>query len=514
MNTQPRAIIIGAGLGGLAAAARLAQQGYHVTVLEKNATPGGRCGQLIRAGHRFDTGPTLLLMREVFAETYAALGERMVDHLDLRRIDPTYRVRFDDGLELALTSDQDEMREQLEAIEPGSYDGLQRYLTEGERHYHLALEHFVGRNFNSLAGYFSPANLPLLFQMHALTKHYANIGRFLHDPRLKAAFTFQDMYLGLSPFDAPATYSMLAYTELAGGVWFPMGGLYRVVESLAALAQAQGVDFSYNTLVQQILVSEDRATGVRLQDGSQINAELVIANADLPYVYRCLLNEADPRDRAEAERLQHLQYTSSSLMFYWGMDRVYPQLNTHNVFLSGDYQASFESIFAERNLPGSPSFYVHAPARVDPIAAPAGEDTLYVLVPVGRLDAQRPQDWEALAFRARQAVLHRLAQHGLADLANHIKFEVQVSPRDWKRRYHLENGAGFGLSHNFAQVGYLRPHNRHARYGNLYFVGSSTHPGAGLPMALLSARLVVERVLPEQGAPAAMEVRTDGEARL
>lgn len=264
MKPQPRAIIIGAGLGGLAAAARLARQGYAVTVLEMNAAPGGRCGQLIRAGHRFDTGPTLLLMREVFAETYAALGERLEDHLDLRRIDPTYRVRFDDGLELALTSNEDEMRAQLEAIEPGSYAGLRRYLAEGERHYHLALKSFVSRNFLSLVDYFSPANLPLLFQMHALTKHYAHIGQYLHDPRLKAAFTFQDMYLGLRPFDAPATYSMLAYTELAGGIWFPMGGLYRVVESLAALALAQGVQLSYNTLVEQIMVAGGRAAGVRL----------------------------------------------------------------------------------------------------------------------------------------------------------------------------------------------------------------------------------------------------------
>jgi phytoene desaturase len=350
--------------------------------------------------------------------------------------------------------------------------------------------------------------------MHALTKHYANIGRFLHDPRLKAAFTFQDMYLGLSPFDAPATYSMLAYTELAGGVWYPMGGLYRVVESLVALAQAQGVRLCYNSPVEQIVVMDRRSTGVRLQNGDRLDADLVIANADLPYVYRCLLNEGNPSDRTEAERLQHLQYTSSSLMFYWGVDRVYPQLNAHNVFLSGDYQTSFESIFDERTLPGSPSFYVHAPARVDPAAAPAGEDTLYVLVPVGHLDAQQPQDWEALAFRARQAVLARLAQHGIVDLASHIKFEVQYSPRDWEHRYHLENGAGFGLSHNFTQVGYLRPHNRHARYGNLYFVGSSTHPGAGLPMALLSARLVVERVLSEQETLPGMAVQTDGEAAL
>jgi phytoene desaturase len=501
VTTQLTAIIIGAGLGGLAAAARLAQHGYAVTVLEKNAAPGGRCGQLIRDGHRFDTGPTLFLMPEVFAETYTALGERLADQLDLRRVDPSYRVRFDDGMELALTSDLNALQTQLEAIEPGSFHGLLEYLAEGDRHYHLALERFVGRNFYSLADYFSPGNLPLLVQLKALQKHYRHIGHYLRDPRLRAAFTFQDMYLGLSPFDAPATYSLLQYTELAGGVWYPLGGLYQVVDNLAAIARAKGVRFIFNAPVQQITVNGAQATGVILDDGTRLTADVVVANADLPYVYRRLLGAGAEHDQAEARRLEHMKYTSSAIMFYWGVDRVFPQLETHNVFLSGDYQGSFECIFAEHSLPSQPSFYVHAPARVDPAAAPAGQDTLFVLVPVGHLDEQQPQDWEALRDRARAAVLQRLAKQGIVGLADHIKFEESFTPHDWQNRYHLEKGAGFGLSHDFWQVGYLRPHNRHARYHNLYFVGSSTHPGTGLPMVLISARLVVERILAECVVP-------------
>jgi phytoene desaturase len=499
MRFPETAIVIGAGLGGLAVAARLARQGLHVTVLEKNTVPGGRCGQLVRGGHRFDTGPTLLLMREVFAETYSALGQRLGDHLSLRRIDPTYRVRFDDGLDLALTADAEAMRAQMEDVEPGSYEQLQAYLAEARRHYELALERFVGRNFLSLADYFSPANVPLLFQLKALVNHYRHISGYLRDPRLRAAFTFQDMYLGLSPFDAPATYSLLAYTELGGGVWYPMGGLYRVVESLAGLAQSLGVEFAFGAEVAQIVVAGGQAAGVRLTDGTRLDADVIIANADLPYVYRCLLNEASDGDRAAARRLEHLKYTSSAIMFFWGLDRVVPNLNTHNVFLCGDYQAGFERIFAEHTLPERPSFYVHAPARTDPAAAPAGQDSLYVLVPVGHLAAEPPQDWEALRDRARSAVQQRLVEAGLPEVTRHLKFEVSYTPREWQSRYHLEKGAGFGLSHDFWQVGYLRPHNRHARYPNLYFVGSSTHPGTGLPMVLLSARLVVERVLAELG---------------
>jgi phytoene desaturase len=420
----------------------------------------------------------------------------MEDYLDLRRIDPTYRVRFDDGVQIALSSDLTAMQQQLEAIEPGSFHGLLRYLAEGHTHYRLALDRFVGRNFDSLLDYFSPRNLPLLFQLKALAKHYHNVGRFFHDPHLKAAFTFQNMYLGLSPYDAPATYSLLQYAELARGVWFPSGGLYRVVESLVEIAEAHGVRFQYDTAVKQIDVGAGRAAGVLLENGERLRADAIVANADLPYVYDRLLP-----DRAAAERLEHLDYTCSAIMFYWGTDRVYPQLGTHNVFLCGDYRASFERIFKDRTLPDNPSFYVHAPARTDPTAAPAGGDTLMVLVPAGHLDDTAGQDWEMLRARARAAVLRRLAAIGIADLDAHLRCEASYTARDWRAHYNLAKGAAFGLSHTFWQVGYLRPQNRHRRYRNLYFVGSSTHPGTGMPIVLLSARLTTERMLRDLGTP-------------
>src|SRR5690349_20413443 len=322
--THPTALVIGAGLGGIAAAARLARAGFQVRVLEKNEAPGGRCGQLVRDGHRFDNGATLFLMPEVFAETYAALGERMEDHLELRSIDPTYRVRFSDETQLALTSELGALEAQLVAIEPGSFEALLRYLAEGSRSYHLCLERFVGRNFPHFLDYFSLQNLPLLFRLKALVKHYDNIGRYFADPHLRAAFTFQNMYLGLSPFDAPATYSLVQYTELAVGVWLPRGGIYRVIESLTRVAEAHGVNFMFNTPVKQIEVAGNRATGVMLQDGSRLSADVIVANADLPYVYSHLLPGS-----AEAQRLERLKYTCSAIMFYWGVDRVYPQLGTH-----------------------------------------------------------------------------------------------------------------------------------------------------------------------------------------
>lgn len=514
------ALIIGAGIGGLATAARLAREGYRVTVVERADRPGGRASKIEEQGFRFDTGPTLFLMPQVFAETYQALGERMEDHLDLVRLDPTYRVHFHDGSTLDLTSQLPIMRDQLEAMEPGSFEAFMRFLAEGYRHYHLSLDRFVGRNFPTLLSYFSLQNLPLLFKVKALTRHAANTARYFRDPRLRAAFSFQNMYLGLSPYDAPATYSLLQYSELAEGVWFPRGGVYEVIQSLEGIARGLGVSLNYNCSVARIDVDGNRATGVTLEHGDHLAADVVIANADLPYVYSRLLPPSDTTRRLETSK-----YTSSALMFYWGVridaaakDRksASAQLLHHNVFLADHrYRESFERIFRDHALPDEPSFYVCAPTRTDPSFAPEGSDNLMVLVPVGHLDESRPQDWDALRHRARQVVLERLGRldPSLQGVEKRIEFEAVMNPLNYLHDLNLAKGSAFGLSHNFMQVGYLRPHNRHEDYHNLYFVGASTHPGTGLPIVLISARLVVERLLAEQGEARSKPYLTRGGVR-
>ena len=487
-----RAVVIGAGLGGIAAAGRLARTGYEVTVLEKRLQPGGRCGRLAHDGHLFDTGPTLYLMPRIFEETFRDLGSRVEDHLDLVQVSPTYRVHFHDGSSLDLCGDLVAMERQLEAIEPGAFAGLLHFLAGGNAAYHTSLDSFVGRNFHSLLEYFSPANIPLMFRVKALTRHYSYVSRFFRDPRLRAAFSFQNMYLGLSPHDAMATYALLQYTEMAEGVWFPRGGMYRVIEALVSVAESLGVVFRMGAAAASIQVADGRATGVLTQDGEHIPADVVVANADLPYVYHELL----PSDPAAA-RLARKRYTSSALMFYWGLTGGRDEcLLHHNVFLADHaYRQSFDRIFRDHTLPDEPSFYVCAPSRTDPSQAPPDGDSLTVLVPVGRLDPARPADWAALRERAREAVFQGLARLGVCDLPSRIAFEHTCGPEDYRDDLNLFCGSAFSLSHNFLQVGYLRPHNVHARYGNLYFVGAGTHPGTGLPLVLLSARLVVERIL-------------------
>jgi phytoene desaturase len=272
--------------------------------------------------------------------------------------------------------------------------------------------------------------------------------------------------------------------------------MYAGIQALTTVAEKLGAKFIYDAPVKKLQVTGSKVTGLELEDGRELTADIFVGNADLPYIYDQLLP-----DRAEAKKLiEDKLYTCSTIMFYWGVDKEYPQIAHHNVFLGGDYKASFEKIFNDHTLPEIPSFYVHAPKRTDPAAAPEGQDTLYVLMPVGHLDARTEQDWEALVARARQTVLDRLGKEmGATDLESHIKFEIVYQPKTWKERFNLVNGSAFGLSHNFWQVGYLRPHNRHKKYKNLYFAGASTHPGTGLPIVLLSARLTTERILKEMG---------------
>jgi phytoene desaturase len=485
-------VVIGAGVGGICAATHLARQGLHVTVVEKNFHPGGRCDGFNRLGHHFDTGPTLLVMPLLYEAEFAALGAPMHHLLDLQRVDPTYNLVFDDGSRLCLTSDLKSLQEQLEAIEPGAFQGLLRYMEEGHRHYHLGIERLIGRDFRRAADFFTLHNLPLLFQLSPLLRHYDHMSAFFSSERLKAAFTFQDVYMGLSPFEAPATFSLMPYSELAHGVWYPRGGMYRIVDALMFMASQAGVEFAFHQPVSRIEIRGGQARGVHLADGGYLSADVVLANADLPYVYQELLP-----DSRIAERLAHRRFSCSVISFFWGVDRYYDALGPHTLFLADDYRENFNTIIHELELPANPSIYIHAPTRLDAALAPPGEDSLIAIVPVGHLSENGGQDWAAIREQARRQVFRRLNMLGIGDLERHIKFETCFTPQYWHRRYNLMKGSTHGLCHNLTQLAYFRPANRHPHYHNLYFVGASTHPGTGMPTAMVSARLAAQRILDE-----------------
>ncbi len=482
-------IVVGAGIGGITAAIHLSKQGFQVTVIEKNARPGGRCDRISRDGHHFDTGPTLLVMPRLYESEFNALGTSMSELLELQRVDPTYHLVFDDGSQLALTSEMGVLEEQLEAIEPGSFQGFLRYMEEGQRHYHLSIKKLVNPDFRKASDFFKISHLPLLYQVKPLVKHYANMANYFDDPHLKAAFTFQDVYMGLSPFEAPATFSMMPYTEMVHGVYYPKGGMYQVVEALMSLAREAGVTFILNSTVTQIDVYGKQTRGVLLADGQYLEADAVLANADLPYVYQNLLPQNGGR-----KELANKRYSCSVISFFWGVDKPYTALGPHTLFLADDYRENFDSITQDLSLPVNPSLYIHAPARLDPSMAPPGQDTLIGIVPVGHMSRNGDQDWGAMRDQARQQIFRRLSTVGIHDLDEHIKFEINFTPPSWRKRYNLVKGSTHGLCHNLTQLAYFRPDYRHPHINNMYFVGASTRPGTGMPTAMVSGRQSAQRI--------------------
>jgi phytoene desaturase len=489
--------VIGAGVGGLAAAIRLRTMGFEVEVFEKNAVIGGRMGRLRGSGFTFDTGPTLLLMTDVYRELFEFAARKLDDYVELMPLSPNYRVRFGDGDSMVVSRSLPELVSELERIEPGVTPRFYRFLEDSCLKYRIGRKEFVERDFESAGDFFGVRNLHLLMKAGAVNNYYRSVSKFFRTDKLRQAFSFQTMYLGLSPFEAPAVYALLPYTELAeDGLWFPRGGMYSLVEGLGRLAGELGVRIHLRSTVEKILVTKARATGVRV-DGEEVGADAVLANADLPYVYRSLLPESALKD-FRMRSLGRLKYTASAFMLYLGLGRDYDHLLHHNVYLSKDYRQNFESIFRRGRLPADPSFYTNVASRTDSDAAPEGMAALYVLVPVPHLGPG--VDWEREAEPFKERVYFLLEEKaGMEDIRQRIVFEKVRTPVDWKRDYNLEEGAAFGIGHGISQVGYFRPPLASRSVGGLYFVGASTHPGTGVPLVTIGARLAAERMGREVG---------------
>ena len=495
MLTRKTAVVIGAGVGGITTALYLARNGFEVRVYEKNATPGGRCGQIIREGHRFDLGATIFLMPEIYRKVFASFGLTLEGCFPYTPLTKLYAIHFGDGTSLDFTTDPAHMEDQLERIERGSFSKSREVIQKGYHFFELAMDMLLGKNFYRLSDFATLKNAVLLLKLKTYMRHIVFIRRYFKNPNLQKAFTFQNIYVGQDPLKAPALFAMLASAELTEGSLYPAGGMYRITETLVALAEEAGVHFHYNRPVTRIITGKNRVAGVLLEDDLQVPADLVVANADLPYVYKELLP-----DKAMSAKLEKLKYSCSAIVMHWGLDKVYPQLSHHNVFLSESYEANLGEIFKNQSLSQNPSFYVHAPAQTDPSVAPGSSESLTVVIPSGFFDSRHNHDWNDLKNTARTSVIARLKKLGLTDIEEHIKFEICYLPQTWQGIFNVSRGATFGsVAHSIFQMGYFRPHNRHKLYKNLYFAGGSTHPGNGVPLVLLSAKLTSERILKEMG---------------
>jgi phytoene desaturase len=488
-------VIIGAGMGGLATALRLRYHGFEVTVLEKQSRPGGRSNVIQEDGYRVDTGPTILVMKDTFEEMYRSIGQDIDARQEFIQLDPNYRVYFHDDTYIDLYSNMARLAHEVEKVEPGAAERLFRFIGEGAMKYELGLD-FVDRNYDRITDLANPMAGMRLLQTNAHQNLYRQVSRFFnHNDKLTKAFSFHSMFLGLSPFDALAMYSLITYADLALGMWYPKGGIYRIVEDMVSLAEEMGVEIRAHSPVVEINITDGRTAGVRLESGQEIQADLVVSNADLPYTYRKLIAGQYRKDYPD-RRLDRMEYACSGYILYLGLDRTYPHVRHQALYFSEDYQANLDAIFKTKTLPAEPSFHMNIPTVTDPSLAPPGHSLVYVLAPTPNLEADI--HWDQAAPVLRDKLLAQLARIVDPDIREHIVWERDYRPSDWLNDINAVHGTAFGsLSQRFFQSSYFRPHNKAHDIQGLYFVGQGTYPGIGMPMVMISSRLVTERIVKE-----------------
>lgn len=481
-----RVVVIGAGLGGLSAALRLAGAGREVTVLEREAVPGGRAGVLEDRGYRFDTGPTVLTMPEFLDDALGCVGERVADWLELVRLSPAYRAHFPGGSTLDVHADVEAMAAEVRLVcGPAEAAGYRRFMDFVTRLYRLQLSRFIDRNLDSPLDLLRPP-LARLAALGGFRRLAPKVGQFLKDPRTRRVFSFQAMYAGLSPYDALALYAVIAYFDSVAGVYAPRGGMHAVPRALAGAAAKHGVSLRYATAASRIELSGDRAVAVHTAGGERLPADAVVVNADLPVAYRELL---PPHVRPR--RLDRLRYSPSCFLLLAGSPATYRGAAHHNVHFGRAWRRSFAELVDHRQLMADPSLLVSVPTYSDPGLAPAGRSSYYVLVPTPNLDARL--DWDAIGGRFRDEVVDRLERLGYVGFGDAIEVEHRTTPADWRRRG-LERGTPFSAAHTFRQTGPFRSANLAPGLANVVFAGSATQPGVGVPMVLLSGRLAAERI--------------------
>ena len=490
----PHAVVIGAGFGGLAAAIRLRARGYRVTVLEKLDAAGGRASVFRQDGFTFDAGPTILTAPFLLQELWSLCGRSMQDDLTLKPVSPFYRIRFDDGSSFDCSGDPEAMRREVSRLSPGDVDGYERFMRLSETTCRIGFEQLGDVPFGSLSD--MARVTPDLIRLGGYRSVHALVSRFIKDERLRIVCSFHPLLIGGNPFTASAIYTLIPYLERRWGVHFAMGGTGEVVRGLVNLIEAQGSTMRYNAEVARIIVTDGRAHAVRLASGETIPADIVVSNADAAWTYGKLL-PPDARRRWTNRKLRRARYSMSLFVWYFGTDRRYDDVAHHTIVLGPRYRELLRDIFKRKLLATDFSLYLHRPTATDTSLAPPGCDAFYVLSPVPNLAGAT--DWRTAAEPYRAAIAAHLSATVLPDLERHVITSKLMTPLDFRDRLCAWQGAAFGLEPVLLQSAWFRPHNRSEDIAGLYLVGAGTHPGAGVPGVLSSAK-VLDRVVPHAAA--------------
>jgi phytoene desaturase len=487
----PHAIVIGSGFGGLAAAVRLGARGYRVTVLERLDAPGGRAYVFRQDGFTFDAGPTIITAPFLLEELWQLCGKRLADDVELRSLSHFYRIRFDDGSTFDCLEDPVAMRAEVARIAPADVDGYERFMLASAAIYKVAFEQLSAEPFGSWLDMLRI--LPNLIKLKAWRTVYGLAASHVRDPKLRFALSFHPLFLGGNPFSTTAIYGLVAFLERRWGVHFAMRGTGSLVTGLVKLIEGQGNAVQFNREVAEITVSGRRATGVRLTTGEVIAADIVVSNADSASTYRYLV-PSGVRRRWTDRRLEKSRYSMSLFVWYFGTRKQYPEVPHHTILVGPRYQELLKDIFERKVLASDFSLYLHRPTATDPTLAPAGCDAFYVLSPVPHQDSGI--DWATRGEPYREAIARHLSATLLPELEANVVTSRLMTPIDFQDRLLSFRGAAFGLEPLLTQSAWFRPHNRSEDVERLYLVGAGTHPGAGVPGVLSSAK-VLDKVVPD-----------------
>ena len=487
--------IVGAGPGGLTAAMLLARRGFKVRLFEKANRVGGRNAAILRNGYKFDVGPTFLMMKFILDEVFKESGRNIDDYLKLRRLEPMYRLQFND-IRLEPTTQREAMAQQIDHAFPGNRDGYDRFMAAEKRRFELMYP-CLQKDYSSFKQYFSKEFIKAAPNLSIGRSLIGVLGDYFKDEKLKLSFTFQSKYLGMSAWDCPGAFAILPYVEHAFGIYHTIGGLSEISEAMSRVCLEHGVEIHLNTPVKQLVIENKKVLGAELDNGEIILADETVLNADFGYAMKNLfppgtLNKYSP------EKVDSKKYSCSTFMLHLGLDKIY-DLPHHTVFFAEDYKGNIQDIFENKVLSEDLSFYIRNASVTDSTLAPEGHSSIYVLVPVP--NQQSEIDWSNKKKTFRDRVIKALIERAeMSDLEDHIREEIIFTPQTWQDM-NIQFGATFNLAHSFMQMLYFRPRNKFEELDNCYLVGGGTHPGSGLPTIYESGRIAANLISKQHGIP-------------
>jgi phytoene desaturase len=488
---MPQAVVIGAGFAGLSAASFLAQAGWQVTLLEKNAGPGGRARVFEAEGFTFDMGPSWYWMPGVFEDYFRHFGKRVADYYELVRLDPSYRVVFGENDTVDIPASMAELRQLFESLEPGSAARLDAFLAQAKYKYEVGINKFVHLPSRSVTEFMDWDIVKGAVRLDLLQSMAKHARKFFSHPKLLKLIEFPVLFLGATPENTPALYSLMNYADLALGTWYPKGGMHQIVRGMVAVAQELGVKIEYDQEVREIVVENGRTTGVRTASGFW-PADAIVAGADYHHIEQQVL--APEYRHYSPEYWDARTMAPSSLLFYLGVNRKLDNLQHHNLFFDEDFARHAHEIYEAPQWPSRPLFYASVPSKTDPTVAPAGQENLFLLIPV----APDLDDPEATREKYYNLLMDRLEKHCGHPIRDAVVFKRSYAHRDFVADYHSFKGNAYGLANTLKQTAILKPSLKSKKVSNLYFTGQLTVPGPGVPPSLISGQVVAKEVLKEQ----------------